>query len=323
MTAGLDDARRLLRRGHVRRARELLDATRGLEAPPEAPLEAPLEAQPARVDHVALAVLRLECDLAQGDLGAAAALGHELATVTGPGSALALCARGELSSALDDPETAADLFLAAGQIGADGVRPILPWRSSAALALLRLGRRREALELAHAHHAFVALHGSDEDLALALRTVATTAFDGRRSARLREARGLLDGAESERLVAQIDTDLAGQLLLEGSVEEAVALLRPVEIFASRQDLWPLQSRVRRLLERMGASPRRLEAEALAVLTVAERRVALLALEGLTNRAIAAQLAVSVKAVEGHLSKVYRKLGISSRSALTVTVSRRD
>ena len=56
-------------------------------------------------------------------------------------------------------------------------------------------------------------------------------------------------------------------------------------------------------------------ETLAVLTAAEQRVARLAASGLTNRAIAEHLVVTVKAVEWHLSHVYRKLGIRSRGAL--------
>ena len=60
---------------------------------------------------------------------------------------------------------------------------------------------------------------------------------------------------------------------------------------------------------------RSRSEALASLTAAERRVAALAAEGLTNRQIAEQLLVSVKAVEWHLSNVYRKLEIRSRKGL--------
>jgi DNA-binding CsgD family transcriptional regulator len=54
---------------------------------------------------------------------------------------------------------------------------------------------------------------------------------------------------------------------------------------------------------------------MAVLTDSERRVARLAADGLTNRQIAEQLLVTVKAVEWHLSNVYRKLEIRSRKAL--------
>lgn len=278
----------------------------------------------APFDRVSLAALTIEAHLALGELTLATAVAQRLATLdpAGAAAAVALCARAEVTSALGDPETAAELFLAAGEAGADDVHPMLPWRSGAALALVRAGHRREALELAHAHHTFAQVHGTSADVALALRTLATTEADGHRQSRLRDARALLAFSESDRLQAQIDTDLAGLLLLDGAVDEAVALLRTVETFAARRDLWPLQSRVRRLLERMGQTPRRMEAEALAILTAAERRVALLALDGHTNREIAALLTVSVKAVEGHLSKVYRKLGIASRGALTAAVSRR-
>ena len=52
-----------------------------------------------------------------------------------------------------------------------------------------------------------------------------------------------------------------------------------------------------------------------VLTAAEHTVARLAGKRLTNREIAEQLAVSPKTVEYHLSHVYAKLGVHSRSEL--------
>ncbi len=58
---------------------------------------------------------------------------------------------------------------------------------------------------------------------------------------------------------------------------------------------------------------------MAALTVSERRVARMAADGLTNRQIASELVVTVKAVEWHLSHVYRKLGISSRTNLSTTL----
>lgn len=51
------------------------------------------------------------------------------------------------------------------------------------------------------------------------------------------------------------------------------------------------------------------------LTPSEQRVAALAAEGFSNKEIAAQLVVSVNTVENHLSKVYAKLGVRSRSQL--------
>jgi DNA-binding NarL/FixJ family response regulator len=52
------------------------------------------------------------------------------------------------------------------------------------------------------------------------------------------------------------------------------------------------------------------------LTVAERRVAELVLRGLSNREVAAELFVTVRAVESTLTKTYTKLAVRSRSELT-------
>jgi len=51
------------------------------------------------------------------------------------------------------------------------------------------------------------------------------------------------------------------------------------------------------------------------LTVGERTVAELAAAGVTNREIGAQLYLSPKTVETVLTRVYRKLGVRSRTEL--------
>ena len=51
------------------------------------------------------------------------------------------------------------------------------------------------------------------------------------------------------------------------------------------------------------------------LTASERRVAELAGDGLTNREIAQALFVTMRTVEGHLTGVFAKLGLSSRDEL--------
>jgi DNA-binding CsgD family transcriptional regulator len=51
------------------------------------------------------------------------------------------------------------------------------------------------------------------------------------------------------------------------------------------------------------------------LTPQERQVAMLAAAGLSNKEAAARLFLSVKTIEAHLHRAYRKLGISSRSEL--------
>jgi DNA-binding NarL/FixJ family response regulator len=265
----------------------------------------------------------LDCRLARGDLAGAMALGHvlsEFLAADGLAAAIAHHASGELASALGDPELALTHFLAVPTQGeGDPVGPeLLPWRAGAALAQLRRGRAKEAAELAEEHHRVAVADGSPYAVAVALRALAATVAGDRRIELLRQARATLQAVRAERLVAQIETDLAGALVLcqGGDTSEALALLRAAETYAGRQELWPLQARVRRLLDHLGEPAHQIDSEALATLTAAERRVAALAAEGLTNRQIAEQLVVSVKAVEWHLSNIFRKLEIRSRKALT-------
>ena len=56
------------------------------------------------------------------------------------------------------------------------------------------------------------------------------------------------------------------------------------------------------------------------LTEAERRVAALVAEGHTNREVAAQLFTTIRTVEAHLTRIYRKLGIRSRTQLARAVA---
>lgn len=283
-------------------------------------------------DESRMLALLVDCRLARGDMSEAMNLGDQLfahlaglaerGDTTGLAVALAHHARGEIAAALGDPEIAAGYYLAAGRaVAGESVSPeLLPWRASKALVLVRSNRAREAAVLAADHYAAAVRDGSPYAVAHALRVLSATQSGGQRVAHLREARARLGAAQAERLAAQIDADLAGLLMLTPGPEaaaEAVQLLRGTEIYAGRQELWPLQGRVRRMLDRLGEAPLRVTSEALALLTVTERRVAGLAAGGLTNRQIAEQLLVSIKAVEWHLSRTYRKLGISSRSGLTL------
>jgi ATP/maltotriose-dependent transcriptional regulator MalT len=313
---GLVQARGLARSGQVAAALALVEDLRALGGSDD-------------TDTALLLAVALDCRLARGDLAEALTLGDELAAyVDRPGLAGAVAhhARAEVASVLVEPETALEHHEAAGHLLADepDEPELVPWRAGAALALLRLGRRREAAVRAREHLEAAVAAMSPYAVAQALRTLATTDASGDRTVFLRQARTTLAGVPARRLAAQVDTDLAGLLLLDGPrhADEALRLLRSVEEYAGRHELWPLQSRARRLLERLGEDPRRVHSEALAALTASERRIALLAAEGLTNRQIAHQLVVTVKAVEWHLSHVYRKLGIASRTRLAATLGHR-
>ena len=84
---------------------------------------------------------------------------------------------------------------------------------------------------------------------------------------------------------------------------------------------PLMQRAETELLATGARPRRIALRGIESLTPGERRVAQMAAEGPTNREIAQALFVTPKTVEVHLSSVYRKLGISSRSQLPTALAK--
>ncbi|MFJ8628399.1 LuxR C-terminal-related transcriptional regulator [Kitasatospora sp. NPDC093550] len=75
------------------------------------------------------------------------------------------------------------------------------------------------------------------------------------------------------------------------------------------------ARVRAALTAAGASAAAPTEDPAAVLSAREREVAELASDGLSSRQIAAHLVLSPRTVDTHLGSVYRKLGVSSRSAL--------
>ena len=56
------------------------------------------------------------------------------------------------------------------------------------------------------------------------------------------------------------------------------------------------------------------------LTPAEQRVAALVAEGRTNREVAAALFLGERTVEAHLSHIYAKLGVRSRTELAWTLA---
>ena len=74
-------------------------------------------------------------------------------------------------------------------------------------------------------------------------------------------------------------------------------------------------RARSELQATGARPQPRGPEAAEVLTPQEALIARMVAGQLTNREIAARLFISASTVEYHLHKIFRKLGVTSRTQL--------
>lgn len=163
-----------------------------------------------------------------------------------------------------------------------------------------------------------------EGLAEASERVFALAACDRCHGRLHGARGELDSAiaaleRSRARYARIDDPFGtGRTLLElGTMQRRVRKRQ-----AARQSLEGARELFEHLGARLWAERTRDElgriggrAPSRDGLTPSEQRVAMLVAEGRTNREVAASLVVAERTVEGHLSRVYAKLGIRSRTEL--------
>ncbi|MEU7749260.1 AAA family ATPase [Nonomuraea sp. NPDC049158] len=82
---------------------------------------------------------------------------------------------------------------------------------------------------------------------------------------------------------------------------------------------PWSERARQELRASGESSRSRSSEARDVLTAQELQIAQMAAEGLTNREIGEKLYLSHRTVSSHLYRIFPKLAITSRSALTTAL----
>jgi DNA-binding CsgD family transcriptional regulator len=144
-------------------------------------------------------------------------------------------------------------------------------------------------------------------------------------------RGLLEGARGDLSAASEN--------LRAACDRAALLGQPFELARSLLALGTVERRAKRradarrslegalsIFEQLGAPlwAEKARAELARIggrkpagdeLTPTERRVAELIAEGRARKEVAAELFVSVKTVEGHLSRIYAKLGVRSRAEL--------
>jgi DNA-binding NarL/FixJ family response regulator len=255
----------------------------------------------SRATLVHVAAARLEAGEPESCLAAMSAGGAPEFPDVEPGRRAwlyAVLARAEL--ALGRP-AAAEEWVTRGEAGAAELT--LPYAEAAVLCARALvALEGEGVAAANGH--------ADRAAALAAAT---------RAAELADSVGAVIQAARART-------LGGRALAGSDPEAAVALLERAESELAACGALRLRDEAARELRRLGrkAGARRRRAtggEGLASLSGREREVADLVALGRTNREIAGELFLSEKTVESHMSRLFAKLGVSSRAAVAEAVGR--
>jgi DNA-binding CsgD family transcriptional regulator len=232
-------------------------------------------------------------------------------------------ARGRLRNAQGRIDDALTDFQGVGRLatGAYVTCPgYLAWRSEAALAHLSLAEHESAKRLADEELELARTFGAPRALGIAQRAVALVTGGDRGVKSLREAVGAFERADAALERARTLADLGAMLRRRNRRTEARELLRDALDIAHRIGARRLAERAETELRASGGRPRRLVLSGLDSLTASERRIADLASQGLSNREIAQTLFVTNRTVEGHLTNVYRKLRLDSRTKLLAALA---
>ncbi len=194
------------------------------------------------------------------------------------------------------------------------------WRSSAALAHNALGEPDAARSLARDELGLARSWVAPRPLGRSLRVLGLIEGGNEGIQRLREAVAVLENSPARLEHAYALTDLGAALRRANRRADAREILRKALELAQRLSAQVLAERAHDELVATGARPRRLLLSGVDALTPSERRVAALAAEGLSNREIAQALFVTLRTVEMHMSSVFRKLDISSRTQLPAALA---
>ena len=293
----------------------------GAEGDARTVLEAADLAAPALYRKLAAAIL-VNASTEQGELEQAQSvldgfgLDESARTQT---SAVLRLARGRLRLAQERPDEAVDDILTAGRIvSATGSTcpGYLAWRSGAALAHARPRRARGGPAPGHGGgRARARLRRPAHARGRRCAPPASWPAAREGEALLRESLACLEGAGIALERARALAELGVLVRATGRRSEARAMLREALDVAHHAGAAPLADLAEAELRATGAKPRRVALSGVEALTASERRVAELAGDGLTNREIAQALFVTMRTVEGHLTRVFAKLELSSRDEL--------
>jgi DNA-binding CsgD family transcriptional regulator len=223
--------------------------------------------------------------------------------------------RGRLRTALGEHRAALRDHLECGRLlerhGAHNAA-VHPWRSHAALAYLRLGDKDEAFPLVEKELELAGKWGSPTTLGVALRAAGLVIGGETGGALLADSVSALRDSPAKLELACSLADWGVSLRDADRKVEARAALRRAHQLAKGCGAAPLSGRAAVALRVAGGRTDESTPADPALLTAPELKIARLAASGLTNRRIGEELHVTSRAVEFHLTRIYRKLGIPGR-----------
>lgn len=281
----------------------------------------------ANARSVAAAGALVDALTKQGELAEAARLEREWLIGDLPGHWIndhVLLSRGRLRLAQGHTrEALADFLLSGHRTAARGLSGagVLAWRSQAALAHAALGEHEAALALAREELSLARQWGVPQFEGIALRALGLVTGGAEGLAMLHRAVGMLEGTTAKYDYAQAAADFGAQARAAGDLTRARTHLQQAVSVAHEIGATAVADAALAELRALGDRPRGPAFRGVDALTPTERRVADLAAQGMTNRAIASHLFVGLRTVEVHLTNVYRKLGIDGRPGLAEALAR--
>lgn len=236
---------------------------------------------------------------------------------------LVLLSRGRARIAAGDRDGVEDVLEAGRRMTASGAGnpAVAPWRSLAGVAIAAVDPSA-ATELVDEEVELAREFGAPDPLATALTAAAAIASTAARGPDL--AAEAVAVAERSSAGGALAAALACQgrvLAASGQTVEARTPLRRALDIAHRAGATALAERARADLVAAGGRPRRAVLSGRDALTPRELSVAELAAAGRSSRDIADELVVSIRTVDMHLTRVYRKLGIDGRTDLPGALGR--
>jgi DNA-binding CsgD family transcriptional regulator len=191
---------------------------------------------------------------------------------------------------------------------------VMFWEADLVEAYVRNGRRHDAEELLRSFERAARRVQHAQAIAIAARCRALLAEDDAEQA-YQHATELLEAGPWPLDLARCELLHGERLRRDGQRGAARIQLRSALGRFEQIGATGFADRARQELRATGENVRRTTPETRDELTPQERQIATLVARGATNREVAAGVFLSTKTVEKHLSSVYRKLGVHSRSQM--------